>query len=332
MKSVFLLATLFMCQLALAQPETSFLGSVTYSVKAPEGASSKEEMRMTIHFGPNKLYLKMSESGKENEEEILIDLDSGKLYTIMHAYKSYKVQKLAVFDIESKKKGPESVLGYDVENVPLSGGSSTSSMFRMLPMMGNLYVAKDLVFRLPRKYANAPELMFVVNDHILLKAELDMGNWMRNNIEEDETDNHSYSARFELEATEVKPFLSPDVRFQVPTGYALRKRNDYSYMMSDTTMVEPVDSLSYWADSAAVAVDTAILSDYYPGQRVVPVEVISDEGRVEYDTVWLSSNKAYPTYGVDYKIVGRWVPKKKNNAATRPKTGTKPPARKPKKS
>jgi hypothetical protein len=331
MKLFSLLATLCICQLALAQPETSFIGTITYSVKAPEKAARTEEMRMTIHFGPNKMYLKMSESGKEIEDEILIDLDSGKLYTIMHAYKSYKVQKLAVTDIEGKNKGTKSVLGYNVESVPLSGASTASSMLRMLPMMGNLYVAKDLVFRVPRRYVSAPELMFVVNDHILLKADLDMGNWVRG-MDEEQADNHSFSVRFELEATEVKNSLPGDIRFEIPAGYQLRKRNEYSYMMGDTTMVEAVDSVSYWADSAAVAVDTAVLSDYYPGQRVVPVEVISDEGRVAYATVWLSSNKEYPTYGVDYKIVGRWVPKKKNSAATRPKTGTKPPARKPKNS
>jgi hypothetical protein len=169
-----------------------------------------------------------------------------------------------------------------------------------------------------------------VNDHILLKAELDMGNWMgAYSREDDEADPHTSSMTFQLEAAEVNNTPPPASRFRLPEGYTMRKRNDYSYM---------IDSLSYdttmaYADSAAVMVDTAAYTtDFYPGQRVVPVEVISDEGKVEYDTVWLSPNREYPTYGVDYKIVGRWVPKRRSASATSPKTSTKSPARKPKKS
>ncbi len=326
-----LLAALCLCQFALAQPETSFLGSITYKLKSPEKPTEKTEATVTIHFGPNKLYLQIKENGETKEDAILIDLDSGKLYTFMPQYKSYKVQKLATLAAPKKAEGPASVLGHPVEAVPLNGTPGTSSLLRILPMMGNLYVAKDLVFRVPQQFRSAPELMMVVNDHILLKAELDMGNWMGTpTIDGEEAEEQKQNVTFELEAIEIKAGVPDAGLFRIPAGYTLRKQNDYSYMVDSTTMM--TDTTLAYIDSAVVSVDTVATTDFYPGQRAVPVEVISNEGKVIYDTVWLTTNKEYPTYGVDYKIVGRWVPKKKTNAATTPKTGVKSPARKPKKS
>lgn len=77
MKILFSIALVLYASIGYAQQR--FQGTIVYDLKA---SHEKDEAQLTAEFGPNKNKLRLREKGKFDDNYILIDLDSGKIYTV----------------------------------------------------------------------------------------------------------------------------------------------------------------------------------------------------------------------------------------------------------
>jgi hypothetical protein len=243
MRILFAIAFLLAANILFAQKP--FEGTIVYSLKATH---EKDDAQLTVEFAPNKIKIRLKEKEKFDDTYILIDLDSGKVYTVNIEDKNYRFKNLPVVDTTPPQPvGSKTIAGYHTEPItttvkgmPFSigglGGSTT------------LFVANDLYYPIPKKYATIDELVLVQNDRIVLGAEISMPSPFAGS--QNDTIN---VVVITAEAQSVaKKTFDPTV-FRVPKDYTLSTFEDWpvtdSVTMVDTTAMYPDKTIAVGTDT-----------------------------------------------------------------------------------
>lgn len=245
MKYILSVAFILLIQELWAQQP--FQGTIVYSLKA---SSEKKDAELTAMFGVNKIKIKLKEKDEYEKQFIIIDLDSGKIFTLDSKEKDYKSTKLSTDVIEPAV--PKVIAGYSTTPVQ----SNSSGPFGMIrQMMGGsttFYTANDLFFPIDPKYTSNSDLLIVQKNKIVLGATV----VMRSPFLDNESDSDSTSQMIiTAEAIRIDKTPLPKEEFLIPQDYV--KREKYSFNMSDsvsmvmdsTMMLDTINTI----DSAAVA-------------------------------------------------------------------------------
>lgn len=211
-------AFLLLCSLANAQQD--FEGMIRYK-SSPEKemyvrdiTDNKDSMEINIWFTKGKILIR--NISKDPAEDILVLIDSGKVYTIDRSEQTYRVKKLHV----RKPSTPAEVLqiaGYrssPVQNnarVYVFGGSVNTI----------LWFADSLFFTVPEKYEDNEELLMVRKGHIMLKAEIatDFIPAYENEDTEAETDKEMVDNKITIIASAVIPGGIKAEDFMIPFNF-----------------------------------------------------------------------------------------------------------------
>src|ERR1051325_841939 len=108
--------------------QKQFEGTISYTLHSNE---EKKDAELLVSFGKNGIKLKFREKENFDDEVILVNLDSGKVYTVNVAEKTYRAKKLMV---EQKEDMPadKMIAGYKTKAIDISGGSALGAIGGML--------------------------------------------------------------------------------------------------------------------------------------------------------------------------------------------------------
>ena len=174
---------------------------------------NKDSMEINIWFTKGKILIR--NISKDPAEDILVLIDSGKVYTIDRDEKTYRVKKLHV----RKPTAPAEVIqiaGYrstPVQNNArgyVFGGSVNTIM----------WFADSLFFTVPEKYEDNEELLMVRKGHIMLKAEINT-DYLPNDYQdtEGETENEKTDNKITIIASAVIPGGIKNEDFMIPVNF-----------------------------------------------------------------------------------------------------------------
>ncbi len=171
MKFLLLTTVFFLFSFSLTHAQAGFEGMIRYKASPEkdffekEKAEIKDSMEINIWFTKGKILIR--NLTKSSEEDILVLIDSAKIYTINREDETYRVKKLR----ERKVASPPEVIQiagyrsspvqYNADGFAFGGAVNTT-----------IWYADSLLFSIPEKYDGNEELMIIRNGHIMLKAEI----------------------------------------------------------------------------------------------------------------------------------------------------------------
>ena len=232
-----LIACLFSTILWAQKP---FEGKIVYQMTAP---GNKPEGNLTLSFIPNHIRLqfqakKSADAQDDGEKDIIIiNLDSGKVFTINPDDKTYHHKLLQRLE----KQGPVqsiTIAGHKASPIDLSEVSPLGLLGSIMSMgQTTIYASDNLYFPVPDHYKANAELAMIFKGRIILGAKVVMKN---PGFAEDTASKNE----MQLMAIEVSPQKMNRKDFLIPEGYTL----------NDTGTWDGIDSLSMM--DSTVAFDT----------------------------------------------------------------------------
>jgi hypothetical protein len=242
MRIFFLLTGILFCFSGMAQ--SPFRGTVVYTLKA---SGEKNDAALTIFFGDNKIKLKLKEEKDKDfsSEYSLVDLDSGKVYVIDDRSRTYRVRKLYE-DPKPETVSSKTILGHPTKAVTVASSGARGLLKGLSSGAIVFYVSQDHYFPVPAKFAGAPELMLVHENHIVLGGTLTIANPMAG-FDEEETLSGQASMVITAEAKQIEPGIISVNEFRIPDGYSKAKRPSFDY--PDSADMTGFDSVAVAADS-----------------------------------------------------------------------------------
>lgn len=245
---------LFVCSIALifshANAQKPFEGIIVY--KLHNSAEEKQDAELTALFGKNSIRLRFKEKENYDKEEVLINLDSGKVFTLNSTEKTYRAKKLISADFKAVDMSAKTIAGYSTTAIDISQQSVAGSLFGGGKLV--LYKANDLYFPVPEKYSTNPELMIVSQNKIVLGAVMKYSSKGIFPTDEGETDTLPEMPVITVDAISVKLMNLPTEDFIVPADYAKYSYKDYPV----------VDSVAAMVDSAILVIDSLTTAEPPP--------------------------------------------------------------------
>ncbi|HVG40411.1 MAG TPA: hypothetical protein VM888_02275 [Chitinophagaceae bacterium] len=221
--------------------QKSFEGMITYSI---ENAYQTDKALLKVLFSPSIIKISFIGKGRTSNDNILVHLDSGKVYVLNTDSKSYHVKNLIKRNKTENLSG-QSIAGYATTAVDVTGTGFKGLLSGL--SAGNIvfYKAQNLSYPVSPIYAGNTELVFVQDNKIVLGADFSIDY----NVEEDSIQKNIITVR----ATEVvaKPIQKSEL--MIPKDFV--KVTD-----SSTTIIESIsgDMTYSTSDTTIISNDTLI--------------------------------------------------------------------------
>jgi hypothetical protein len=254
MRIFFFLTGILFCFSGMAQ--TPFQGTVVYTLKA---SGEKNDAALTILFGVNRIKLKLKEDKDKDFESkySLVELDSGKVYVIDDASRTYRVRKLYE-EPRPETVSSKTILGHQTRAVTVASSGSRGLLNGLSSGAIVFYVSQEHYFPVPAKFAGAPELLLVHDNHIVLGGTLTIANPM-GGFEDEEEPSGPTTMMITAEAKQIEPGIISVEEFRIPDGYSKAKRPSFE-------SADSVDMTGF--DTVGVEADTTIAKP--PVQKKLP--------------------------------------------------------------
>jgi hypothetical protein len=238
------------------QAQKNFEGKIVYLLEADKDEKKPE---LTVLFSPGKIKLTFKENEEPDEKYVLVILDSGKVYTINTSTKQYKQKKLQVAEMaELYTPVKKNITGYATSSVKMPQPGLGGMLGGFVSFKNMVFdVADSLVFAVPEKFINNPELMMISGNHIVLAAQMSMGSPFAEAEIEDENEKEKMNKKILVNAIAVTPMNFTADEFAIPAGYELEVRKPYEMPMAD--------SVKSMMDTTMMMVDTA--ARYIPAKK-----------------------------------------------------------------
>jgi hypothetical protein len=228
--------------------QKNFEGKVVYLMEADKDEKKAE---LTVFFSKGNIKLVFKENDEPDSKYILVIPDSGRVYTINTYTKKYKSKKLQVTDpAVAFTPVKKSIAGYATTSIKQSL-SGPGGMLGGFVSFKNIFfdVADSLVFDVPVKFINNPELMMIQNNHIVLAAQMHMAIPFAEALDEDENAQDKAVKKILVNATNVTPMSMATDEFAIPAGYELEVYKPFDILpdsaavtpMTDTAMIPVPD-------------------------------------------------------------------------------------------
>ncbi|MEP6674791.1 MAG: hypothetical protein ABJA78_06540 [Ferruginibacter sp.] len=243
-KTAALLFAILLLNVVKAQQQ--FQGKIVYRLHATMDEKKNEpDAELTAVFAPQKIKLYFKKEGKDDPEAIIINLDSGKIYTVNSDSKKYSEKTLKV-KTTAAPVADRTYLGYKTTARFAEDGGVSGVLTNLF---GNseivLFSSDSLFFNIPEKYSRNAELIIVNKNHIVLGADIKLGAFMNNNEEGADKKDDLITAA----AKEITPMAISPAEFAIPTDYVNKKDEvmevdtsatlDSTTVTVDTTMATP---------------------------------------------------------------------------------------------
>ncbi len=244
----YIIAILFACIAASALAQKEFEGEIRYTITSPEKGEKEtvEIFEIKAFFAPNRLLLRILK--EDEEEDILLFIDSAKVYTFDKSNKTFRVKKLRSYYPLKTSAIKEVIAGYSTTPLETRNSNWANSMGRN----ASLWFADSLYFPVPNKLEGNEELLLINNNRILLKAKINLVERMEE-LGEEEIENMATDDTYSIKmvAVQVIPGPQPASLFTIPGDYKKWDIHLYPFPFND--------SVSAMVDTAIAIPDTAFV-------------------------------------------------------------------------
>ncbi len=237
----YVITFLFVILASSVQAQVSFEGKIVYEMNSPEKNGTAQ---LTFYFSHNKIKLNFKEPNQKASDDLdatIIDLDSGRVYTINQELKTYTIKTL----VPKKPTGRHltSIAGYaTTQSLSYSINDETDVYINGFLQNSKFYVADSLYFEVPEEYKDNYELLMIRDNKIVLGAEIFMSTYAGYSRKKDGdtiTPPTTVMAK-SVTATQLDPAI-----FKIPADYTIKKNIDFVTTTSDSiaavdvTPIEP---------------------------------------------------------------------------------------------
>ena len=259
MKKIIVLSlSLFVVYCCLGQKQ--FEGIIEY--KITEGNSEKNPLRIKALFGKNGYKLIIEEEkksgiyGNKEVSEELIRFDSGQIYSINLAGKTYTSRELRTKMTEEFSPTPATIAGYKITGVLKLPDPFSYLNWPASESKAQLHVADSLFYQVPEKFGANPEFLFFSTGRIVLGG-IYHSRSMREWPDMAESGNHNPIVTVKATATSVKWQVIPENDLSIPAGFTSQ----------DNTFDLQMDSLMMLDTMPAMIDSTAYMLQEFPSQE-----------------------------------------------------------------
>lgn len=247
-----LLLAIFVFLAALAQQD--FQGTIRYKAVRVSDLNREREkdsvMYITLQLAPNRLHFSVEKTnGTDDEEDILILLDSMKIYFLNKERKTFYTKKLSRLSLLPAQQN-ETILGYNAAPVIKDHEQGLA----ITKVRSVAWVNDNLTYHLPEGVSLQEFMFFFHNNHIILKSKIALTETGFSEMDESDDDSgdekkKSSDPPFDMvfTAVDIKQGPLPDNMFAIPDGYTNRSR----------TWVGAVDTVYAPVEVPMAATDTA---------------------------------------------------------------------------
>jgi hypothetical protein len=209
-----------------------FHGSIVYKYHIAQLPYAPE---VTVIYGQNKIKVKFKEKEEYDKVYFLIDLDSGKSFTINEATKTFFAREL-IDTTTAEQPITKTIAGHKANRVKLKNqGFSKFGVWFSGDII--LFTASDLYYPVPEKFVGIPELIMIQDNHIVLRAEqnLEPGEGMSDSIKQ--------QASLAIEAIKINEEQINMAEFSIPADFTKRTRwigSDSIITVTDTVYSQEI--------------------------------------------------------------------------------------------
>lgn len=261
MKILLLFLTITASLSAVAQK--NFQGTIVYRILSNEMADNSET-ELTVVFGVNKIRVSYKDhigtaKEKTDSEEILINLDSGKVFIINTDQKIFHARRIP--PTPALVTAPKIIAGHSTTPVITStSGSSLVNFLKNSRIV--LYKSNDLFFSVPERFSFAPELLMISEGRIVLGATISYSDRIfEKQFDDDEVDSTTnFNKLTTIEAIEIKPGIIPTSAISIPDHFTKIRIND-SFASDSTMITDSVAAGTEYSDEALSVADSMAIAD-----------------------------------------------------------------------
>jgi hypothetical protein len=244
-----------LCSLTILA-QKPFEGRIVYQMSGM--GMSAGDGNLTLSFIPNHIRIQFESKKPAEEQEqgdkeiIIINLDSGKVFTIKPDDKTYQYKALQRVDKQGSVEHI-TIAGYKASTVDLSEVSPLGLLSSVMAMgETTVYVSDDLYFMVPDQYRSNAELAMIYKGRILLGA--------RVAIKNPDFGMDTSNKEMKIMATRILPQKLDRQEFLIPAGYTALERGEWS--QTDTMVM--YDTLAMPDTAFATTTDTAYIGSIEP--------------------------------------------------------------------
>ena len=197
-----LISSLVFIQTYAQQP---FEGTVIYRVEAP----GEDTASLKVQFGKKALSIDFHRKGPGGKEQVLVDLESGKIYELDMGMKTYAEKKLFSRTSPGAAASAATIAGYNVTAIDLSEKGITALVASMNRGQVLIYPSGDLYYPVPEQYISNIALCMVYDSKIILGLSLIDHNGR--------VDGQMDTIR--IMAASVVPEVFSETTFRIPEGF-----------------------------------------------------------------------------------------------------------------
>jgi len=245
MRFLFFLA-LFISINTVAQER--FNGTIVYRLLLPaEDNMADSSAKLNVFFGPNAIKLTFVENKKTDNEEILVSFDSAKVFVMDFSKKTYSIKEMSKARENQPLPATKKILGYSSTPKQILTNSPFNKLLGGLSGEIIVFVADQLNYYIPDKYAGNDEVIFIHNNKIVLEGKATVTSAMGLGVPDE-------GMVFKFEAVSVTPQQLDPAIFTIPPGFT--KETEWNFATDTTYTIE--DSISVTLDTMPGVIDTAV--------------------------------------------------------------------------
>lgn len=246
-----LAALLFISMNAFAQER--FTGTIVYRVIVPPIMADNQDSasRLTVMFGANAMRITFQENKETDNEELLVLIDSGKVYALNMKGKTYSERTL----MKTPDMGPlppaKNILGYSATPHHLQYSSVQNRIFGDKGSNVSMFVADDLYYPIPEKYKHNNEFVLLYKDRIILEGKASLWFPFYGPYNDYAPENDLYISVSAISITKGQD--NPDA-YVLPPDFV--EQEEYNFELDTGTVyvdsVWSIDTTAYLPDSVSI--------------------------------------------------------------------------------
>ncbi len=227
-----------------------FEGTIVYRIYK-YSVDNTPPAELTAMFGKNAIRVSLKENNIVNKEDVLIRIDSARLYYFNREEHTFKTKPLS-FSKDMNDIGKKTFAGYTTHPFEIGpGGLSGIAGLMFGGGSSILHISDDLYYPVPDKYSNTMELIMVNHNKIVLGVDFKLDLYKSALKEHLDT---SDSNKVSVAAISITPGKFSEADFSVPPGFIEEQVAD----SSSGTLYSPVqDSIMTEKDTNHPAAESS---------------------------------------------------------------------------
>lgn len=161
-----LITLLLLAVVCKVQAQQPFEGTIVYRMES--NTKPSDTFSLTVKFGKKAIWIKYPKKGPGGADEVLVDLEAGKVFELEMGEKGYVSKNLFKKENLEQSVAVNQIAGHKVKTIDLSNKGISGLIAGMSRSQVLIYSSEDLYYPIPPAYNSNIALSMVYDNKILL--------------------------------------------------------------------------------------------------------------------------------------------------------------------